>query len=352
MSLDQAKLEAFTGLVVGDMAAAASGMMTNLGHKLGLYKAMAGAGPLTAAQLSKSTNMRERYVLEWLNNQVAGRYLDYDPTGRTYAMSEEQAMVLADPSSPVFLAPGFDVVSSLWLDEDKVAGAFKTGTGIGWHEHNERLFSGTEALFRPGYRANLVGSWIPALTGVEAALKRGGSVADIGCGHGASTIVMAKAFPKSRFVGSDYHDGSIAVARQRAEEAGVADRVSFEVAPASGFSGDSYDLICFMDCFHDLGDPEGAARHARAALSAAGSVLLVEPFAGDHVEDNIGPVGRLFYAASTAICTPNSLSQDVGLGLGAQAGEEKLTAVLIDAGFTAVRRAAETPFNLIMEARH
>lgn len=351
MSLDQAKLEAFAGQVVSDMAAAASGMMTNLGHKLGLYKAMAGAGPMTASQLSKRTNTRERYVLEWLNNQVAGRYLDYDAKARRYAMSEEQAMVLADPSSPVFLAPGFDVVSSMWLDEDKVAGAFKTGDGIGWHEHNERLFSGTEALFRPDYQANLVASWIPALTGIEAILRRGGSVADIGCGHGASTIVMAKAFPKSHFVGSDYHEGSIAIARQRAEDAGVADRVRFEVAGASSFTGDGYDLICFMDCFHDLGDPEGAARHARKALSRAGSILLVEPFAGDHVEDNIGPVGRLFYAASTAICTPNSLSQEVGLGLGAQAGEARLAEVLKTAGFTTVRRATETPFNLVIEAQ-
>ena len=351
MSLDQAKLEAFAGQVVGDMAAAMSGVMTNLGHKLGLYRAMSGAGPLQPAELATLTNTRERYVREWLNNQVAGGYVDYDPQARTYTLTDEHAQILADPSSPVFLAPGFDVVSSLWLDEDKVAEAFRTGHGLGWHEHNHRLFSGTEALFRPGYQANLVNSWIPALNGVEAVLRRGGKVADIGCGHGASTIVMAKAFPNSHFVGSDYHGPSIETARQRAVEAGVSDRVTFEVASATGFSGLDYDLICFMDCFHDLGDPEGAGRHARQSLSPEGALLLVEPFAGDHVEDNIGPVGRLFYAASTGICTPNSLAQDVGLGLGAQAGEAQLAAVLKRAGFSSVRRAAETPFNLVIEAR-
>lgn len=351
MTVDQAKVDAFVGQVVSDMAAAMSGVMINIGHKLGLYRAMAGAGPMTPAELARRTHTHERYVLEWLNNQVAGNYLTFDPGTRRYLLPEESALVLADPDSPTYLAPGFDVVSSLWLDEDKVVAAFRSGEGIGWHEHHPRLFFGTEALFRPGYRANLVDSWIPSLAGVDAKLKRGGRVADVGCGHGASTIVMAQAYPNSTFVASDYHRESVEVARQRAEEAGVEDRVRFEVATAKDFPGDGYDLICFMDCFHDLGDPSGAAAHSRHALSKDGVLMMVEPFAGNRVEDNVGPVGRLFYAASTALCTPNSLSQEVGLALGAQAGEARLAEILAGAGFTRVRRAAETPFNIVIEAR-
>ncbi len=351
MAVDQARIEAFAGQVVGDMAAAMSGVMVNLGHKLGLYRAMAGNGPLTAAELARRTGLRERYELDWLNNHVAGGYLDYDPATRAYTLADEHALVLADANSPTFLAGGFDVVSSLWHDEDRVAEAFRSGDGIGWHEHHPHLFHGTEAIFRPGYRADLAETWIPALDGVAAKLQTGGAVADVGCGHGASAIVMAKAFPNSRVVGFDYHPESIDVARLRADEAGVADRVTFEVATAKGFAGSGYDLVCFMDCFHDLGDPEGAAKHARGALADDGTVLLVEPFAGDRVEENVGPVGRLFYAASTALCVPNSLSQEVGLGLGAQAGEARLTAVLHEAEFSRVRRAAETPFNIVIEAR-
>ncbi|WP_119459923.1 class I SAM-dependent methyltransferase [Rhodospirillaceae bacterium SYSU D60014] len=351
MPVDAAKIEAFMGQVVADMSAGMSGVMANLGHKLGLYRAMAGAGPMTPAELARKTNTHERYVLEWLNNQAAGGYVEYDPKARTYRLPEEHAMVLANAGSPVFMAPGFDTVSSLWLDEDKVADALRTGKGIGWHEHHHRLFCGTEAFFRPGYRANLVDSWIPALDGIEAKLKVGGKVADVGCGHGASTIVMAQAYPNTTFVASDYHGESIETARQRAEEAGVADRIRFEVASAKDFSGTGYDLVCFMDCFHDLGDPLGAAKHARQALAADGAVMMVEPFAGDAVEDNLNVVGRMFYAASTAVCTPNSLSQEVGLGLGAQAGEARLREIIEEAGFTRCRRATETPFNLVLEAR-
>lgn len=351
MAIDRAKVEAFADRVVDDIAAAMSGVMVNLGHKLGLYRAMAGSGPLTSDELARRTGLHERYVREWLNNQVAGGYLDYDPATRTYRLSEEHALVLAEPDSPAFLAGGFDMVSSLWLDEEKVAQAFRSGQGIGWHEHHPHLFHGTEAIFRAGYRADLAETWIPALDGVAARLKAGGAVADIGCGHGVSTIVMAKAFPQSRFVGFDYHPASIEIARQRAERAGVAERVTFEVASAKTFAGGDYDLICFVDCFHDLGDPLGAARHARRALHEDGCLLMVEPFAGDRIEENIGPVGRMYYAASTALCVPNSLSQEVGLGLGAQAGEARLAEILRDAGFRHVRRAAETPFNLVIEAR-
>jgi len=351
MKIDQSKTEEFVGQVVTDMAAAMSGVMVNLGHKLGLYEAMAGAGPVTAEELARTTGTQPRYVKEWLNNQVAGGYIVHDPGKDTYEMPDEHAPVLADPDSPVFLAPGFDVISSLWLDEKQVEDAFRTGRGVGWHEHHKNLFFGTEAFFRPGYRDKLVDDWIASLDGVKSKLESGGRVADVGCGHGASTIIMAEAFPKSTFVGFDYHPESIDVARERAQQAGLTDRIRFETASATEFDGGDYDLICFMDCFHDLGDPVGAARHAGRALSDQGCMLLVEPHAGDKVEDNVGPVGRMFYAASTALCVPNSLSQDVGLGLGAQAGESRIADVLSEAGFGTVRRAAETPFNMVIEAR-
>ncbi len=349
--MNEAKLEAFVGQIVSDIAASMSGVMTNIGHKLGLYKAMTGAGPMTPVQLAEKTNTHQRYVLEWLNNQAASGYITYDPQQRTYQLPDEHAMVLANEASPVFMAPGFDTISSMWLDEDKVVNAFRTGKGIGWHEHHHRLFCGTEAFFKTGYRTHLTTEWIPALAGVEEKLKAGAKVADVGCGHGASTIIMAQAYPNSTFFGFDYHDKSVEIARQRAEEAGVSDRVRFEVASAKNFPGSGYDLVCFMDCLHDMGDPVGAAKHTRKALTEEGTVLLVEPFAGDNVEDNLNPVGRLFYAASTAVCTPNSLSQEVGLGLGAQAGEKRLAEIMTEAGFSRIRRAMQTPFNLILEAR-
>jgi SAM-dependent methyltransferase len=351
IKMNEAKMEAFVGQVITDMAASMSGVMTNIGHKLGLYKAMAGAGPITPAQLAQKTSTHERYVLEWLNNQAAGGYVTYDPSNRTYELPLEHAMVLADETSPVFMASGFDTVSSMWLDEDKVTNAFRTGKGIGWHEHHHRLFCGTEAFYKTGYRTYLVTQWIPALEGVEEKLKKGAKVADVGCGNGASTIIMAQSYPQSTFFGFDYHDKSVETARQRAEEAGVIDRVRFEVATAKNFSGTSYDLVCFMDCLHDLGDPVGAARHTKEVLAEDGTVLLVEPFADDHIENNLNSIGRLFYAASTAVCTPNSLSQEVGLALGAQAGESRLANVMTEAGFSRFRRATQTPFNLILEAR-
>lgn len=351
MSFDPTRLQAIQGQFVSDMAAAMSGVMVNLGHKLGLYRAMAHAGPMSSATLAERTGTRERYVREWLGNQAAGGYVVYDAATRMYELPDEHAAVLAEADSPTFMAPGFDVVATLWLDESRVAEAFRTGEGIGWHEHSACLFSGTESFFRPGYKANLVQHWIPALRGMADRLARGARVADIGCGHGASTILMAQAYPASRFVGFDYHPESIETAQQRAREAEVEDRVRFEVARADDFSGDGYDLVCFMDCFHDLGDPLGAAVHTHRALADDGAVMLVEPFAGDRVEENFNPVGRLFYAASTALCTPNSLSQPVGAALGAQAGQQQLQTILQDAGFSRVRRATATPFNLILEAR-
>jgi len=349
--VNPAKLEAFVGQAVTDMAAAMSGVLINLGHKLGLYKAMAESGSISARQLAEKTGLRERYVKEWLHNHVAGGYVEYCGTTETYFLPPEHAAVLANPESPYYLVPAFELVASMWLDEDKIADAFKKGRGFGWHEHHHRLFHGTEAFFRTGYKANLTTNWIPALDGVEEKLKAGGKVLDIGCGHGASTIVMAKAYPRSTFVGVDYHAESIAAARQRAVEAGVADRVTFEVASAKDFKGTGFDLICFFDCLHDMGDPAGAAAQARKALAKGGTLLLVEPFANDAIAENKGPVARMYYAASTTICVPHSLSQEVGTGLGAQAGEARLREILKTGGFGTVRRAASTPVNLILEAK-
>lgn len=349
--IDEARLETFLHRAVGDMSAIAAGALTLTGHRLGLFRAMAGAGPLTSAALAQRTDTHERYVREWLNAQAAGGYVVYDPGKDTYELPPEQAYALADPDSPVFLPGGFDVMAAMWAATERMVDAFRTGAGVGWHEHDHRLFSGTEQFFRPGYRAHLTTEWIPALEGVERKLNAGARVADVGCGLGASTIIMAEAYPVSRFRGFDYHKESVAAARGRAKQANADDRVQFDVASATEFDGHDYDLICFFDCFHDLGDPLGAARHTREALAADGTLMLVEPRAGDGVEDNLNPLGRLFYAASTFLCTPNSLSQDVGLALGAQAGEARLTEVLREAGFRRVRRAAETPFNIILEAR-
>jgi SAM-dependent methyltransferase len=348
---EQQKVEKFLGQVVNDVAAAYSCAMTTVGHRLGLYKVLAQNGPLSAAELAAKAAVSERYVREWLNNQAAGGYVSYHPADQTYHLPAEHAPVLVDENSPIFLAGGMGGLRAIYGIEDRLVEAFKSGEGIGWHEHHESLFYGTEYLFRTGYRAHLTTEWIPALTGVDEKLKAGGKVADIGCGHGASTIILAEAYPKSTFIGFDYHEASVQVARKRALEAGVADRVRFEVATAKNFPGKDYDLICFMDCLHDLGDPLGAARHARQAVADRGSVLLVEPHAGDRVEQNFNPVGRIFYAASTAFCTPNSLSQEGGAALGAQAGESKVAEIAFQAGFNTFRRAAETPFNLIFEAQ-
>jgi SAM-dependent methyltransferase len=343
-----AEIQAAVGQTITDLGAAFSGVLVNIGRRLGLYKAMVEIGACTPQSLAKATGIRERYVREWLNNQAAGGYLVYEPKDRTYTLAPAQAMVLAHEDSPVYMAPAFEVAASFWLDEERILEAFRSGEGLGWHAHNERLFCGTEMFFRTGYRTHLVADWLPALDGVVERLQAGGRVADVGCGHGASTIIMARAFPKSQFVGIDYHADSIATACQRAQEAGIGN-VRFEVATAKNYAGWDNDLICFMDCLHDLGDPVGALRHARNALKRDGKVMLVEPFACDAVEENLNPIGRLFYAASTMACTPHSLSQEVGLALGAQAGEQRLRSVAQQAGFRDLRLATRTPVNLVME---
>jgi 2-polyprenyl-3-methyl-5-hydroxy-6-metoxy-1,4-benzoquinol methylase len=350
-TIDEAKLNEFMGKAVLDAGAALSAVLVDIGDKLGLYKAMAEAGPVTPAELADRTGTAERYIREWLASQAAGGYLAYDPETGRYELPAEQALALAQEDSPVFLPGLFQIIASTYRDEPKFIEAFRTGAGIGWHEHDPELFHGTERFFRPGYNANLISSWIPALDGVEAKLRAGAGVADVGCGHGASTIIMAQAYPNSTFVGSDYHPASIEAAQKRAEEAGVSDRVTFEVASAKEYSGAGYDLVATFDSLHDMGDPVGAAEHVRRSLAPDGTWLLVEPFANKRVEENLNPVGRVFYSASTLICTPNSLSQEVGLALGAQASDDQLRKVVTCAGFTRFRRAAETPFNRVFEVR-
>lgn len=346
-----AATEAFVGQVVNDVAASLSGVMTSLGNKLGLYAAMAKAGPMSSEELADKTALTERYVREWLNNQTAGGYVHYHADTQRYELPDEHIPVLADPDSPLFLIPALEVGASLWMDEENLINIFKNGQGMAWGQHHHRLFCGSESLFRPGYKAFLTADWIAAMDGVEEKLRSGAKVADVGCGHGASTIVLADAFPNSQFYGFDSHAHSIETADQRAQDAGVTDNIHFKVAKAKDYSESGFDLICFMDCLHDMGDPIGAARHAAAALKSDGRLLLVEPAAADDVESNINPVSRLYYAASTAVCTPCSLSQEVGLALGAQAGQRRLSEVLVEAGFSEVKRIAETPFNIVLEAR-
>jgi SAM-dependent methyltransferase len=348
MQPDPAKLEAFMGKMVGDMGAAISAPLIVVGDKLGLYKALAASGPLDPAGLAQKTGTTERYVREWLNAQAAAGYVQHE-AGK-YSMTPEQAAVFADEGSPTFVAGAYDVVASMFKDEPKITEAFKTGKGVGWHEHSPCLFKGTERFFRPGYVANLVTNWLPALTGVTEKLAKGAKVADVGCGHGASTIVMAKAFPKSQFMGFDYHGPSVERARAAAKEAGVSN-CKFEVAAAKSFPGTGYDLVAFFDCLHDMGDPVGASKHVRQSLAPDGTWLIVEPAAADTAAENHNPVGRLFYSASTMICVPASLSQEVGAALGAQAGEKKLREVVTSAGFTKFRTATTTPFNLVIEAK-
>jgi len=349
--LDETKLNQFVGRMLGDMGAALGAALVLVGDRLGLYKAMAEAGPVTPAQLAKSTGTSERYVREWLAAQAAAGYVDYDKKTQQFSLSPEQAAVFADEQGPAFLAGFYDVVAAAVRDEPKITEAFRTGKGVGWHEHHGCLFRGTERFFRTGYNRHLVKEWLPALENVVPKLERGARVADVGCGHGASTILMAQAFPKSHCHGFDYHLPSIERARSSAQAAGVADRCTFEVAAAKEYPGRDYDLVACFDCLHDMGDPVGAARHVRESLAADGTWMLVEPFANDHLHENLNPVGRVYYAASTMICTPASLSQEVGLGLGAQAGEARLKEVVTAGGFTRFRRATETPFNLILEAR-
>jgi SAM-dependent methyltransferase len=350
-AIDQAKLDEFMGRFVGDLGAALSAALVVIGDRLGLYRAMADGEPLTAEQLAERTDTDARYVREWLSNQAAGGYVSYDAEENAFSLTPEQSLALAQEGSPAFVPGAFQLATALTKDEEKIARAFSDRKGVGWHEHHHDLFSGTERFFRPGYAANLVSSWIPALDGVTAKLEAGGLVADVGCGHGASTILLAQAFPRSEFVGFDYHDASIEHARDAASEAGLDGRVSFEVAAAKEYPGDGYDFVAMFDCLHDMGDPEGASAHVLSTLAADGTWMIVEPYAGDRLEENLNPVGRVFYGASTLVCTPASRDQEVGLALGAQAGEARLREVVSAGGFTRFRRAAETPFNLVLEAR-
>ena len=352
MSLNEDKLNALLGKFVGDLGATMHAGSIVIGEKLGLYKAMATPDErITAAELAKRTNTNERYVREWLNANAASGYVEYDADSDAYYMTPEQSYVMTNEENAAYLPGAFILATSALRAIPTLVDRFKTGDGFGWHEHHEDLFRGTELFFRPGYIANLVSAWIPALDDVEDKLNTGAKVADVGCGLGASTILMAKAFPNSEFVGFDYHDRSIESARKRAEEAGVGDRVKFEVSSSKAFPGEGYDLVTFFDCLHDMGDPVGAAAHVRKALKDDGTWMIVEPFANDAIADNLNPVGRVYYSASTMICTPASRSQEVGLGLGAQAGEAKLRGVANEGGFTRFRRATETPFNLVLEAR-
>ena len=352
MAINEEKLHQFLGMCVNDFGATMHAGLVVIGESLGLYKAMAAAGtPLTPAELAERTGTNERYIREWLNAEAAGGYVSYDTDSERYFLSPEQEFALATENSAAYLPGAFLVAVSSLQAVPRLIERFRTGEGLGWHEHDTGLFRGTEMFFRPGYAANLISSWIPALDGVEEKLKRGAKVADIGCGLGASTILMAQAYPNSRFAGFDYHEASIEMARQRAIEGGVGERVTFAVAKAKDFPGSDYDFVTYFDCLHDMGDPVGAAAHVRDAMKPDGTWMIVEPFAHDDTKDNLNPIGRAFYSASTLICTPASLSQEVGLALGAQAGEARMRDVVMTGGFTRFRRATETPFNLVYEVR-
>jgi 2-polyprenyl-3-methyl-5-hydroxy-6-metoxy-1,4-benzoquinol methylase len=349
--VDQEKLMDFVWQAVDEIGATLNAALVVMGDRLGFYRALAGAGPLTSGQLAERTGTAERYTREWLKTQAAGGYVDYDPDTGRYRLPAEHAVALTDESSAVFLPGIFQMALGSVHDASRIVEAARTGAGVAWHDHVCDVHEGCERFSRSGYRAHLVSTWLPALRGVAGKLARGAAVADVGCGHGTSTIIMAEAFPKSTFVGSDYHENSIRTARQRAEAAGVAYHVRFEVAPASTYSGRGFDLVTTFDCLHDLGDPVGAARHVRDSLAADGTWMIVEPNAADRLEENFNPVGRAYYGFSTLLCTPASLSQDVGMALGAQAGEARIRQVVITAGFTEFRRVSETPFNLVYEAR-
>ena len=351
VAVDPDKLMAFVFRAVDEVGATLNAALVVMGDKLGLYEAMAGAGALTPTELARRSGVAERYVREWLNAQAAGGYVTYDPGAGTYTLPPEQTVALTDKSSPAYLPGFFQIAVGSVIDSPHVTEVARSGDGFGWHQHNHDVFEGCERFFRPGYNANLIPDWLPALDGVIDKLEAGATVADLGCGHGSSTILMAQAFPNSTFVGSDYHEGSIKTARERAEDAGVADRVTFHAEAAAEHQGSDYDLVTMFDCLHDMGDPVGAARRVRQLLAQDGTWLIVEPMAGDRVEDNFNPVGRAYYGFSTFLCTPASLSQEVGLALGAQAGEARIGDVVAAGGFTRFRRAAETPFNLVYEAR-
>jgi ubiquinone/menaquinone biosynthesis C-methylase UbiE len=350
MAVDTEKLNAFIGQFVGDLGAAVHTGMVVIGEKLGLYKTLA-EGPLNSSELADKTQTDERYVREWLASQAAGGYITYDEKTRKFGLSEEQAFTLANEDSPAYFPGAFQLALGSLAAVPRIAESFRSGAGMGWHEHDDEVFHGCEKFFRPSYAANLVSSWIPSLQGVEAKLMTGARVADVGCGKGASTLLMAKAYPKSRFFGFDYHDKSIEAARELANKQGLADRVTFEVAKAKEFPGKDYDLVTVFDCLHDMGDPVGAAAHVLRALSKDGTWMIVEPFANDDLKDNLNPVGRVYYSFSTLLCTPCSRSQEVALCLGAQSGEKRIRNVVTGAAFSHFRRAAETPFNVVYEAR-
>jgi SAM-dependent methyltransferase len=351
IALNEDKLQAFLDRAFTDLAACYGGVMVSLGDRLGLYRALAGAGPLSSAEVAERAGCAERYVREWLASQVAATYVDYDPVTETYELPPEHAAVLADPGSPTLLTPAYNVPASMWIDEEQAVSAFRTGEGIPWGAHHERLFCGVAAFYQNAYAASLVPQWLPALDGVVEALERGAKVADVGCGHGHSTVLMAEAFPNSTFFGIDPHVASIEAAIENAEAAGVWDRVSFAVGTASDLPEQGFDLICFFDALHDMGDPVGAARRARSALAEEGTVMLVEPYAEDRLEENKGPIGRLYYSASTTLCCAHAISEGGHHVLGTQAGEARLANVFAEAGFTHWRLADQTPFNLILEAR-
>jgi SAM-dependent methyltransferase len=351
VTVDPDKVMAFVFRAVDEIGATLNCALVVMGDRLGYYRALADAGPTTPAELAEATGTSEHYCREWLNAQAAGSYLDYDPRTRRYTLPAEHAVALTDESSPAFLPGFFQIAFGTVVDAPRIFEAARRGDGLGWHQHSTDVHVGCERFFRPGYAANLVSGWLPALEGVVPKLERGARVADVGCGHGASTILMAQAFPQSTFVGSDYHPESIEMARARAEEAGVADRVTFEVASAQSASGTGFDFVTMFDCLHDMGDPVGAARHVRDMIADDGSWMIVEPAAGDRVEDNLNPVGRAYYGFSTLLCTPSSLAQDVGLALGTQAGPARVHDVATTAGFTGFRVAAQTPFNNVLEVR-
>jgi 2-polyprenyl-3-methyl-5-hydroxy-6-metoxy-1,4-benzoquinol methylase len=351
VEVDGDKLMQFVFRAVDEVGATLNAALVVMGDRLGLYRALAGTGGLTPTELAERTGTAERYVREWLNAQAAGGFVSYDADSGLYSLPPEQTVALTDEHSPAYLPGFFQIAVGSVIDSPSIVEKARSGDGFGWHEHVHDVHEGCERFFRPGYNAHLIGEWLPALDGVVAKLEQGALVADVGCGHGASTILMAEAFPNSTFVGSDYHDGSIETARKRAQEAGLADRVSFEVAPAAAYGGSGYDLVTMFDCLHDMGDPVGAARHVHSTLKPDGTWMIVEPNAGDRVEDNLNPVGRAYYAFSTLLCTPASLSQEVGLALGAQAGEKRIGEVVQSGGLARFRRVAETPFNLVFEAR-
>ena len=350
-TLDPERLDALLSRAVVEFGATVNAALVVIGDRLGLYRALAEAEALTSTELAERTGTAERYVREWLNAQAASGYVEYDAASRRYALTPEQAAILADRPGPAFVGGGFQVALGAAAGLERIQEAFLTGAGMGWHEHSHDVFEGCERFFEPGYRANIIDAWIPALEDVHERLEAGGSVADLGCGHGVSSIVIAEGYPAAEVIGFDYHDESIAQARRRAEAAGVSDRVRFEVAAADAFPGAGYDLVVSFDCLHDMGDPVAVARHVRETLADDGTWMIVDPYAGDRVEDNLNPVGRAYYAFSTMLCTPNSRSQDGGLALGAQAGEARLREVVTAGGFTRFRRATETPFNLVLEAR-